>query len=119
MTSHDTSVATVPPRADQRILEPTRRRDSRDQRSLVEGVATAFELSGPLFGQMHALRDLAFTNVGLEAECAEGISCGTTVSIGFQSRAHSARRGRVMTCERHMAAYHIAVAIEPNPFTDR
>lgn len=89
------------------------RSDAPHRRLPVYGSATAFELSGQHFGQMHNLRQLAFTSAGLEADSDDGIHCGIAVTVGFQAEEHSARRGRVTACEQREEIYHIAVAIEP------
>jgi hypothetical protein len=78
----------------------------------IEGAATAFELSSEHFGQMHHLTDLAFTENGLEASSEDPMPCGVAVTIGFQSEACCARRGRVTACEPYESFYHVAVAID-------
>jgi hypothetical protein len=112
MTSHDKTTASGRSRDDTPPPETSDRADLQHRRVPIDGGATAFELSGTHFGQMHALREIAFTEVGLEAESDDGIPCGITITIGFQAEEQFARRGHVKTCDRHDATYHIAVAID-------
>jgi hypothetical protein len=113
MTSHDQRTASVEPHADEQDLDMSHRSDAPHRRLPVHGSATAFELSGQHSGQMHNLRQLAFTNAGLEADSDDGIPCGITLTIGFQAEEHSAKRGRVTVCEPREKIYHIAVRVEP------
>jgi hypothetical protein len=118
MTLDEHGIASSRDSGGRRTLEPTHRTNAENVGSTVDGVATALELSGGQFGQMHALWRLAFTNAGLEAESQDGIPCGVDLSIGFQSPTQRARRGTVTACERHDGSFHIAVAIDPRTFPD-
>lgn len=113
MIAHEQSVTYLGCPSDQQVIEPTHSEASQTSVSAVDGLATAFELSGNRFGQMHSLRQLVLTDAELEAESEDAIPCGINVSIGFQSTACCARHGQVTACDRHDNLYHIAVAIDP------
>jgi len=78
----------------------------------VKGLATAFCISGDLFGRMHELRMLDYSDHGLGAISTSVIDPGTIVSIGFQSPGYSAKRGTVLRCTPCGEGYRVAIQFE-------
>ena len=78
----------------------------------VQGTATAFCISGDIFGRMHDLRLLDYSDHGLGAVSDSAIDPGTIVSIGFQAPGYAARRGTVLRCTPCGEGYRVAIQFE-------
>ena len=78
----------------------------------LEGAATAFELGGEAFGQMHTLRLLDFSDRGVGVISDTMIAPGTTVSIGFDRPDCVARRADVIRCEPCGEGYRVAMRFQ-------
>ena len=78
----------------------------------VDGVATAFCVSGEHFGRMHELHSIDYSHDGLAADSGTPIEPGTSISIGFQAPGLLARRGTVLRCTSRDDAHRIAVQFE-------
>ena len=81
-------------------------------RTGLDGVATAFELKGNHFGEIHTLAKVDYSESGLGANTPEAVPCGTYLSIGFQDPGHGARFGAVIRCERQPDGYRLGVCFE-------
>ena len=78
----------------------------------IDGVATAFQLAGDGFGQMHTLKMVDYSDGGIGAMSQTVLTPGTMVSLGFQSPGYMARRGVVHRCEPCGDGYRVAVIFE-------
>jgi len=78
----------------------------------IEGVGTAFRLSGEKFGQMHDLRMLDYSDDGLGAISDTVIDPGTIVSVGFQAPGYIAKRGTVLRCTPCGEGYRVAIQFQ-------
>lgn len=81
-------------------------------RRRLDGIATAFELSGDHFGGMHTLRRIDYSDGGVGGLTDDVIAQGTEVTVGFQAPDCVAHIGRVITCKRCENGYRVGVAFE-------
>ena len=78
----------------------------------LEGVATAFRLSGHRFGCAHELHTIDYSTDGLGAISQTVIEPGTIVSIGFQSPGCAPKRGTLLRCIPCGEGYRVAIQFE-------
>ena len=86
-------------------------RRPRHARHHIDGTATAFELSGERFGNIHTLRAIEQDESGIDALTDEIVPRGTTVALGFEERGRVARSGVVTQCESGQAGYRLTIAL--------
>ena len=78
----------------------------------MEGVASAFRLTGDSFGLMHDLKVSDYSQGGVGVLSDTPIDPGTLISIGFQQPGVVARRGIVRRCQPCGNGYRIGVQFE-------
>jgi hypothetical protein len=78
-------------------------------RRRLDGIATAFELSGKHFGGIYTLRRIDYSDGGVGGITDALVAQGTLVTVGFQSRECMAHLGRVVSCED---GYRVGVAFQ-------
>ncbi len=78
----------------------------------LQGVATAFCLSGDQFGKMHELTVLDYSYDGLGAQSDTVLHPGMIVSVGFQSPGHTSKRGTVLRCVPCGNGYRVAIQFQ-------
>ncbi len=93
--------------------KPGRSADRRQYcRTWLDGVATAFELKGDHFGEIHTLSTVDYSESGMGASSTDAVRCGTFLSIGFQDPGHGAKFGAVIRCERDRGGFRLGVSFE-------
>jgi hypothetical protein len=81
-------------------------------RHVVDGMATAFSLTGDRFGDLHDLLLLDYGGGGLGAVSDRPIEPGTTVSLGFADPTWLARRGVVKRCVPCGEGYQLGIQFQ-------
>jgi hypothetical protein len=91
---------------------PYRFERRRADRWPASGTASAFCLSGDVFGRIHDLQINDYSHDGLGAVSEHWIAPGSEMSIGFAAPGRLARRGRVLRCEPCGNGYRVAVQFQ-------
>lgn len=77
-----------------------------------EGQATAFQLGGDHFGQLHEMRMQDYGPGGLAAISDTAIAPGASVTLGFSVPGYMAARGTVLRCVPCGEGYRVAIRFE-------